>query len=285
MRARASGRTVIAMATETLDLQTATRLKQQAAAMWDKGRYREVARRLEPLGVALVDAARVRGGMRVLDAAAGDGNVALEAAARGASVTALDLAGDMVRHGRARSEARGLRIDWVKADVESLPFPDGRFDRILSNLGVVYAPRPPVAAAELVRCLAPRGAIALTSWTADSFQGQATGVVRGFLPSTPAPDPCDWARRDVLQRLFRGSQIDVRPGVLVSEFPSAREWWAQALKVAPPLAALREALSASDIERLGEQLTRLAERFDAGDGRPLLLRQDYVTAVIHPRSG
>ena len=272
------------MATGTLDLQTATRLKQQAAAMWDKGRYREVARRLQPMGVRLVDTAEVLGGKHVLDAAAGDGNVALEAAARGAAVTAFDLAAGMVAAGRARSDARGLRIDWVKADVESLPFPAGRFDRILSNLGVVYAPRPPIAAAELVRCLAPGGAIALTSWTPDGFHGQAARVVRSFLPSSPAPDPCDWARPDALQQLFRGSQVDIQPDLLTSEFPSAQDWWAQALEVAPPLTALREALSAPDLARVGDQLTRLAERFDAGEGRPLLLRQEYVTVVIRPTS-
>jgi 2-polyprenyl-3-methyl-5-hydroxy-6-metoxy-1,4-benzoquinol methylase len=108
------------MATGTLDIQTATRLKQQAALTWDKGRYREVARRLQPMAVGLVDLADVCGGMHVLDAAAGNGNVAVEAAARGAAVTAFDLAAGMVAGGRARGDARGLRIDWVKADVESL---------------------------------------------------------------------------------------------------------------------------------------------------------------------
>jgi len=60
--------------------------------------------------------------MTVLDVAAGNGNVAIEAARRGAKVTASDLTPSMVEMGRARSEAEGLPITWLEADVKSLPF-------------------------------------------------------------------------------------------------------------------------------------------------------------------
>ena len=61
--------------------------------------------------------------MRVLDVATGTGNVALRAAQRGASVTALDLKPAQLA-ARARAEAGGLEIEWVEADAQDLPFAD-----------------------------------------------------------------------------------------------------------------------------------------------------------------
>ena len=61
----------------------------------------------------------------VLDVAAGTGNVAIRAAARGAQVTACDIAPRMVQLGKQRS---GSQVEWIHADVEELPLPDSTVD-------------------------------------------------------------------------------------------------------------------------------------------------------------
>jgi len=61
----------------------------------------------------------LRPGMRVLDVACGEGRHSLAAAARGASLVAIDRDGAALERGRAAAAARGLDIDWREADLEA----------------------------------------------------------------------------------------------------------------------------------------------------------------------
>jgi 2-polyprenyl-3-methyl-5-hydroxy-6-metoxy-1,4-benzoquinol methylase len=58
--------------------------------LFERGDYTFWSRLFRPASESLVEAAAVAVGVRVLDVAAGDGNTALTAAARGADVTAVD---------------------------------------------------------------------------------------------------------------------------------------------------------------------------------------------------
>jgi 2-polyprenyl-3-methyl-5-hydroxy-6-metoxy-1,4-benzoquinol methylase len=72
-----------------------------------------------------------RPGLRVLDVASGAGRHAIAAAKLGASVVAVDRDPTLLKEGRAEAERRGLKIQWVEADLEQ-PWPDlGRFDAVL----------------------------------------------------------------------------------------------------------------------------------------------------------
>ena len=77
--------------TETVTDTAADRaLKAKHRTMWGLGDYPDVAARLIPeLGPVLVTAAGIRPGERVLDVAAGTGNVAVPAALAGADVVEL----------------------------------------------------------------------------------------------------------------------------------------------------------------------------------------------------
>jgi SAM-dependent methyltransferase len=103
-----------------------------------------VARDLIPtLGPTLVEAAGVRAGQRVLDVGAGSGNAAIPAAVTGAAVTASDLTSELFTAGRHTAAERRVKLDWVEADAEALPFPDASFDVVLSCVGAMFAPAPP----------------------------------------------------------------------------------------------------------------------------------------------
>lgn len=128
--------------------------EQRAAqiACWSGGDYRSTAAVLQPAAEVVLDLVGPVAGLRVLDVAAGTGNVAAAATRRGASVTATDLSPRMVELGRARTADAGLAVEWMQADACDLPFDDASFDVVTSTFGLMFAtPRP--AAVEAARVL------------------------------------------------------------------------------------------------------------------------------------
>ena len=108
----------------------------------------------------LLDAARVRLGMRVLDVATGPGYVAGTAAARGATVIGVDFSRAMLDE----ASHRHADVDFRDGDAEALPFEDGRFDAVVMNFGLLHLARPDVAIAEAHRVLRPGGRYGFTVW-------------------------------------------------------------------------------------------------------------------------
>jgi len=168
-------------------------LKTKHRAMWASGDYPKLASDLIwDLGARVVDAVDVRPGERVLDIAAGSGNVAIRAALRGATVVATDLAPELFTEGRRLAAEAGAELEWREADAEALPFADAEFDVAVSSVGIMFAPHHERAAAELLRVVKPGGRIGLLSWTPEGFIGRMFGVMKPYaapLPpgATPAP--------------------------------------------------------------------------------------------------
>jgi demethylmenaquinone methyltransferase/2-methoxy-6-polyprenyl-1,4-benzoquinol methylase len=103
-----------------------------------------------------------RGDWRALDVAGGTGDIAfrvVEASARNAHVTVLDINGSMLGVGRERAEKKGLsaNVDFVEANAEELPFPDESFDAYTIAFGIRNVPRIEVALAEAYRVLKTGG--------------------------------------------------------------------------------------------------------------------------------
>ena len=187
-------------------------LKEIQKFIWGQGDYAALAREGMQAAEALVDASAVAAGHAVLDVAAGNGNVATAAAQRGARVVACDLTPRMVELGRARSEAEGQSVAWAEADAEALPFADASFDRVLSCFGMMFAPRPEVATAELFRVLRPGGIVALANWTPGSFIGRAVAAVSSFMPPPPdgVPAATEWGVEEVVRERLGAHAMDVR---------------------------------------------------------------------------
>ena len=74
-----------------------------------------------PLGPVLVQASSNGAGNRVLDVAAGAGNVAIPAALTGADVIASDLCPQLLERGRALAHSHGVSLRWLEANAEALP--------------------------------------------------------------------------------------------------------------------------------------------------------------------
>ena len=84
---------------------------------------------------------------------------------------------------------KGVELTWEEGDAEGLPYADGAFDVVASAFGVMFAPRPERAAAEVLRVCRPGGRIALLNWTPRSFVGQLFLLVCRYAPLPPQVRP------------------------------------------------------------------------------------------------
>jgi ubiquinone/menaquinone biosynthesis C-methylase UbiE len=103
--------------------------------------------------------ARMPDGSAILDVPCG-GGVAFRALkpAQRVSYVAVDLSPGMLHRARREAQRRGLeQIEFLEADVESLPFEDARFDLCLCFNSLHCFPDPAAALREIARCLRPDG--------------------------------------------------------------------------------------------------------------------------------
>ncbi|TQS46803.1 class I SAM-dependent methyltransferase [Cryptosporangium phraense] len=236
-------------------------LKQKHRALWALGDYPAVAADLIPsLGPVLVEACRIRPGQRVLDVAAGTGNVAIPAALTGADVVASDLTPSLLAAGEKLAAERGATLDWREADAEDLPFESDAFDVVVSCVGVMFAPHHRAAADELVRVARPGGTIGLISWTPEGFIGQLFATLKPFVPPPPpgvSPAPL-WGSPSHVAELFGDRVTDLtaeRRTVRVDAFAtgaSFREYFTTVY--GPTIVALRGTDRPDELRRALDEL-------------------------------
>src|SRR6201991_2959743 len=134
-------------------------VKQRQQGAWSSGDYAVVGTTLQIVGEQLCETLDLKPGSRVLDVAAGNGNVTLAAARRWCDVVSTDYVPALLEQGRARASAEGLAIGFMEADAEQLPFNDASFDVVVSTFGVMFTPNQPQAAAGLLRVCKSGGRI------------------------------------------------------------------------------------------------------------------------------
>lgn len=110
---------------------------------------------------AILDAVKAGPAMSLLDVACGPGWLTAAAIKRGAIVTALDFAENMVAIERQRCP----KADVQNGDAENLPFRANCFNGVVCNLGILHLPDPETAVAEAHRVLKTGGRYAFTCWT------------------------------------------------------------------------------------------------------------------------
>jgi SAM-dependent methyltransferase len=205
-------------------------IKEGQKAMWTAGEYAEVAQRIVPVGEYLAQRAGAGPGVALLDVATGTGNVSVPAAVAGAKVTGLDLTPKLLEKQRERAAAAGVEIKLVEGDAEELPFADESFDRVTSCFGVMFAPRQPVAAAELLRVTRPGGEIVVAAWTPEGVVGRTFGVSAPYMPPPPEGfvPPVMWGEEGHVRELFADSaELSFETRTIEFEGPSVEAWVAR----------------------------------------------------------
>jgi SAM-dependent methyltransferase len=173
---------------------------------WGLGSYERTAQQLLPAAEAVVEAAAPRPGERVVDLGCGTGNAALLAAARGARATGIDPSQRLLDVGAERAREEGLEVDFLLGEGASMPLADGAADLLISVFGVIFAPDPAAAAAEIDRVVAPGGRLALSAWIPGGAVSRAVRLGREAvdraLGTPPAPPPFAWQDPAELSDLF-----------------------------------------------------------------------------------
>ena len=258
--------------TTTIDPTLDKALKERHRATWALGNYAAVARDVIPdLGPALVAASDVSTGHRLLDVGAGSGNAAVPAALKGADVVASDLTPELFPAGREFAAREGVAITWEQGDAEALPYDDDSFDRVLSCVGVMFAPHHQQAADELVRVCRPGGTIGLLNWTPEGFAGQMFKIMKAYAPPPPPgvqPPPL-WGDEHYVRSLLGDRVTDVvavRQSLTTNRFATPEEWRDYWKTVYGPTIALYRAIADDQdkVASLDRELAALAARFDRG---------------------
>ncbi len=171
------------------------KIKQHAA--WSSGDYAVVGTTLQIVGEQLCEAIDLRAGQRVLDIAAGNGNVSLAAARRWCEVVATDYVPALLDRAMERARAEHLDIDIRQADAEALPFDDASFDVVVSTFGIMFTPDQRQAAAEMARVCRAGGKMGLANWTPKGFIGEVFKTLGGYMPPpTGVRSPALWGTQE-----------------------------------------------------------------------------------------
>jgi len=143
-------------------------------------------------------------GMRLLDAGCGTGSLAVEAAARGAEVVAIDVSGQLVAVARQRAP-EGLRIDWRVGDMLSAEL--GRFDHVVAMDSLIHYQSPDMISA--VKALRARtsGSVLFTFAPSNPLLETMNFVGKAFPRGDRSPAIAP-VREAVLRRALGGARTE-----------------------------------------------------------------------------
>jgi len=256
---------------------------------WGVGRYERIAEQLLPAAEVVVDRAALQTGERVVDVGCGTGNAALLAAERGATVIGVDPAQRLLDVGAATAAERGLDVTFTLGEAADIPLGDDGADALISVFGVIFAPDPAVAAAEIDRVTAAAGRVLLAAWIpggaisqAVRFTRQVVSEIRG--EPTPSP-PFAWHELEALSGLFgpHGFSASLTEHSLSFSAPSVDEFMRIEGENHPLAIAARPVLE--EAGRAEEVLGQMRRIYEEGNEDPKAFRvtSPYVIAELRRR--
>ncbi len=236
-------------------------LKTKLKATWISGDFKKIAESFTDGAAEFVERLNLKPGMRVLDVACGSGNQSIPAARTGAEVTGVDIAPNLIEQAREWAEVEDLKIRFDEGDAENLPYADAEFDVVMTMFGAMFAPRPELVSAELLRVCRPGGVIAMGNWTPGGFVGQMFKTIGSHVkPPENMPSPLLWGdEMTVLARLNEGiSEVEFNPRSISFTFPFGvpetiefwREFYGPTHKAFAALDANGQAALRNDLEKL-----------------------------------
>ena len=204
---------------------------------------------------------------RVLEVAAGTGVVTRALASSlspHVSIVATDLNQPMLDQAAALGTTRP--VAWRQADAMQLPFPDGAFDAVVCQFGVMFFPEKSRAFSEARRVLRRGGVFAFNVWDSiaeNEFADTVTMALESLFPGDPprflARTPYGYHHRATIERDLAEGGFTSPPAVTTvaarSRAGSSREPAVAFCQGTP----LRNEIDARDTSRLGEA-TDVAER-------------------------
>ena len=208
---------------------------------------------------AILEAAQLRPGMRVLDLASGVGDPALSiAAAVGPSgrVTASDMGPGMISLAQELARKKGLpNIEFREANAESLPFADASYDVLTCRFGIMFFPDLGKALRECFRVLKPGARAAFVAWgkKEQPFFAATAGILLKHVPVPPPPPDPDapnitmFGQSNRMRHALEAAgfiNVHEEARIVPGTWPGPlEEFWEQFTEVAAPFRPLIEQLT------------------------------------------
>jgi len=248
----------------------------RTVAAWRKW-HAQIATFTQGATKAIMEAAHLRPGMRVLDLASGVGDPALSIArevAPSGRVTATDLGPGMMSLAEELARKKGLtNIEFREANAESLPFADKSYDVLTCRFGVMFFPDLPKALHECYRVLKPGGRAAFVAWgkKEQPFFTTTAGIVLKHVPVPPPPPDPDapslfmFGERDRLRRALEAagfSNVHEEDRIVAGRWASSvEEYWEQFTEVAAPFRPLIDQLTAEKKTQAKAEILAALKKF------------------------
>jgi SAM-dependent methyltransferase len=239
---------------------------------------------------ALLEAAHLRSGMRVLDLACGVGDPALsiaEEVAPSGRVTATDLGPGMMSLAEELARKKGLtNIEFREANAESLPFADESYDVLTCRFGIMFFPDLPKALGECFRVLKPGGRVAFVAWGkgGQPFFTTTAGVLLKHVPAPPPPPDPDgpsmfmFGERGRLSRALEAAgftNVHEEDRIVAGRWQSSVErYWEQFTEVAAPFRPLLAQLTPEKKDQAVKEILAALRKF--WDGKELNMPLEIV---------
>jgi ubiquinone/menaquinone biosynthesis C-methylase UbiE len=227
---------------------------------------------------ALVEYARPKPGMKILDLASGTGEPAISLAARVGSeghVTALDLSSDLLQIATERAQQRGLNnFSTQQADAQQLPFADQSFDLVTSRFGVMFFQDCEKAFREVHRVLKPAARTCFLAWGSfeqpywSSMIGVVLKHVGGPAIEPGGADPFRFAQPGSLLSVLQNAgfaKVEEETKSLPWTWPgTAEEVWEQARAVAAPFLPLLQRIPADKRDEINREVLKAVRQYADG---------------------
>jgi ubiquinone/menaquinone biosynthesis C-methylase UbiE len=258
-------------------------LTERTFATWTAGDFGRIATSYARGAGEFIARLQLKPGEKVLDVACGTGNLTLPAARAGALVTGIDIAPNLVTQARALAASEGLPATFDVGDAERMPYADASFATVVTMFGVMFAPRPERAAAELLRVTRPGGRIAMASWTPTGFIGQMFKATAGFVPPPAGlASPLLWGTETAVRERLgaKATSVAFERRLITFEFPFTPTEVVDAFQLwyGPTVRAFA-GLDDTNRRALRQALERLwAEHNEATDGTTRV-RSEYLEAI------
>jgi SAM-dependent methyltransferase len=244
----------------------------ESARYWEK-HYQTIRSMFAPVTDALVEAARISPGQRVLDVGGGAGEPSLtlaELVGLAGHVAYSDPVASMVDIAQRQAQNRGLtNISFHCAAAESLPFPDNTFDSVTCRFGAMFFTHPERGCSEVLRVVKPGGVVAFAVWRhreLNPFFAIVADIVAKYIEQVPedpdAPGAFRYANPGSLPKVLiaaGASAVSERILEWSIQAPIAlNEFWTTRVEISDSLRNKVARLTRDQLEQAREEATAAA---------------------------